>query len=101
LVIILRGWPREEFKELQKFKETNRLLFSSERIVPVSEPDCRRFILGLLELLQLLELLELLEYLLIRGPCVKPATEGEPCLASEVHDGLSSNSQETSDLLIL
>jgi hypothetical protein len=79
LVIILRGRPREEFKELQKFKEfkeTNRLLFSSERTVPVSEPDCRRFILGLLGLL------ELLEYLLIRGPCLKPATEGEPCLAS-------------------
>jgi hypothetical protein len=79
LVIILRGTAREEFNEFdesKEFKETNALLFRREQIGPIWESDCGR---STIELLQLRELLELL---LIRSPCLKPAAEGEPCLAS-------------------
>jgi hypothetical protein len=100
LVIILRGTARVEFKEFQKFQkfkefkefeefeEADALLLiredlGSECNQSAAEPG-DRFVDEVLSprILELLQLLELLELLLIRAPGLKPATEGEACLAS-------------------
>ena len=104
LAIILRGTARDEFKELQKFKEADALLLIREDLGSESDQTADEpgdwFLVEML-ICCILELLQLLELLFICGLRLKPATKSQACLASKVHHGLSPNSQETSDLMIV